>query len=83
MNINKIICIYSSLQMHYYQPMFTLVGGGIKTLEECGRPMKSVLPKNCDWIKSKAVNFDPENNKVTTQNGDEVNCISPTLQSLK
>ena len=29
-------------QMHYYQPMWTLVGGGMKKLEDSGRPMSQV-----------------------------------------
>ena len=28
--------------MHYYQPMWTLVGGGMKTLENSGKPMNKV-----------------------------------------
>lgn len=32
---------------HYYQPLFTLVGCGLKQLEECTQPMKKV-----NYIKS-------------------------------
>ena len=35
--------------------------------------MKDVLPKQAKWLKTKAVSFDPENNKVVTENGDEIN----------
>ena len=31
--------------MHYYQPMWTLVGGGLKQMEQSGKPMADVLPK--------------------------------------
>ncbi|XP_050397076.1 sulfide:quinone oxidoreductase, mitochondrial [Patella vulgata] len=57
---------------HYYQPMWTLVGGGIKSLDDSSRSMKSVIPSGCEWIKDKAVKFDPINNTVTTANGTNV-----------
>lgn len=34
--------------------------------------MKSVLPKNAKWIKDSVIEFDPENNQITTNNGDTV-----------
>ena len=34
--------------------------------------MKDVLPKQAKWLKTKAVSFDSENNKVVTENGDEI-----------
>ena len=30
------------------------------------------MPKNADWIKQKAVAFDPDNNKVTIADGEEI-----------
>lgn len=66
------VAVIEPSQEHYYQPMFTLIGGGIKTLSQATRSMKSVLPAKCEWIQSKAVNFDPVNQKVTTANGEEV-----------
>ena len=58
--------------MHYYQPMWTLVGGGIKSFEQTGKPMGKVLPKNATWLKTKAVSFNPDQNKLTTEAGDEI-----------
>ena len=31
--------------MHYYQPMWTLVGGDLKKMSQSGKPMGDVLPK--------------------------------------
>ena len=31
--------------------------------------MKDVMPKGCEWVKDKAVAFDPENNSVKTAGG--------------
>ena len=58
--------------MHYYQPGWTLVGGGIKSVDFTTKPMKDVLPKNADWIQSKVVSFDPDNSKLSTDGGDEI-----------
>lgn len=60
-------------QKHYYQPMFTLVGGGIKSLGSSYKSMKSVLPKNAKWIQEKAKEFHPDKNTVITSSGQEIN----------
>ncbi|KAB7501478.1 Sulfide:quinone oxidoreductase, mitochondrial [Armadillidium nasatum] len=52
--------------------MWTLVGGGMKTLQDSGRPMGEVLPKKADWIKQKVVGFKPEENKVVLEDQSEV-----------
>lgn len=54
---------------HYYQPMWTLVGGGLKTVEQSARPMASVLPKAATWIKDSVAAFEPHRNRVVTANG--------------
>jgi len=59
-------------QIHYYQPLFTLIGGGISSFEASKRYMKDVLPKNATWIKASVVGFQPEANQVTTHNGDTI-----------
>ena len=52
--------------------MWTLVGGGLKDLSQSGKPMSEVLPRKAEWIKDKVVTFDPDNNRVTTQEGHEI-----------
>ena len=59
--------------MHYYQPMWTLVGGGVKTLAQSGRPMDSLLPKGANWLKDSVASFEPTNNRLVTESGDVVN----------
>lgn len=68
---NEMIVIEPS-DMHYYQPMFTLIGGGIKKLSDSGKLMKSVLPDNATWIKDRVVDFNPHKNTVNTLNGDTI-----------
>lgn len=57
---------------HYYQPLFTLVGGGIKSIESAKKRMIDVLPKNAEWLKDKVVKFQPDKNTILTQNGKTV-----------
>lgn len=69
---------------HWYQPAWTLVGAGTYDFNKTQRPMKSVIPEKADWIKDKAVSFDPENKTViTAKNGNvsyEYLIIAPGLQ---
>lgn len=60
------------LQMHYYQPMWTLVGAGAKTVSASGRSTASVMPSGVKWVKSKVMKLDPKNNTVFTESGKEV-----------
>lgn len=64
------VAVIEPADVHYYQPLWTLVGGGIKKVEQSGKPMGKVLPRNCDWIQEKCVEFDPDNCTVTTESGD-------------
>lgn len=58
--------------MHYYQPIWTLVGAGAKKVSASGRPTASVIPSGVKWIKSKVMKIDPTNNTVFTETGKEV-----------
>lgn len=57
---------------HYYQPMFTMIGGGMKKLSQSRRTMESVLPKKAKWIQDAAVKFNPDSNEVITKNGHTI-----------
>ena len=59
--------------------MWTLVGAGVAKLEETGKLLSDVLPKECVHFKHRVEEFDPENNQVTLASGEVVsNCIYPT-----
>jgi len=66
------VAVIEPRDTHYYQPGWTLVGGGMKTFEDTGKPMKNVLPKKAEWLKTSVETFDPDNSKVTTTEGDEI-----------
>jgi sulfide:quinone oxidoreductase len=64
------VAVIEPSDTHYYQPLWTLVGGGVFPKEESARPMADVMPKGATWIQDAAASFDPENNTVTTESGD-------------
>jgi sulfide:quinone oxidoreductase len=65
---NDIAVIEPSSQ-HYYQPLFTLVGGGRAPQSATVRPEDSVMPKGVRWIREAAVAADPRGRLVTTASG--------------
>ncbi|KAH8379178.1 hypothetical protein KR009_003402 [Drosophila setifemur] len=68
---NKVIVLEAE-DRHYYQPMLTLIGGGMKRLEQSYKPMGEVLPKKAKWVKEKAVEFQPDENLVCTSGGNTI-----------
>ena len=66
------IGILEPAETHYYQPAWTLVGANAYKYEDTARPMSSLIPKGVTWIKDYADAFDPANNIVTTQSGDQI-----------
>lgn len=58
------IAIIDPADIHYYQPGWTMVGGGIFDAEDTARTMGSLIPKGVHWIKSAVAAFEPENNAV-------------------
>jgi sulfide:quinone oxidoreductase len=54
---------------HYYQPLWTLVGGGQAKAPSTERTEASVMPKKAIWIKNAASAVDPDNNIITCVDG--------------
>ncbi|WIA37719.1 hypothetical protein OEZ86_014601 [Tetradesmus obliquus] len=63
------VAVLEPSDTHFYQPLWTLVGGGFKDIDTSKRPMADVMPANVDWVKAAAAEFDPDNNKITTADG--------------
>lgn len=60
------IAIIEPAQQHYYQPAWTLVGGGAFDIDKSVRPMADCLPKAATWVQAAATTFAPEANMVHT-----------------
>ncbi len=63
------VAVIEPSDKHYYQPLWTLVGGGQATASSTERPEASVMPKGATWIRNAANAFDPDNNTVTCADG--------------
>lgn len=59
-------------ETHYYQPLWTLVGGGRAGAAESARPQRKVIPKGVAWTKAAAEAVDPDQQVVTTDTGAEI-----------
>jgi len=57
---------------HYYQPGWTLVGGGVFSLDDTHRDERDLIPSGVHWIQDGAAAFDPDNNSVTTTSGSAI-----------
>jgi sulfide:quinone oxidoreductase len=58
------IAIIDPADVHYYQPGWTLVGGGVFDAATTARTMASVLPRGVHWLKSAVAAFEPERDAV-------------------
>ncbi|WP_417620619.1 TIGR01244 family sulfur transferase [Parasphingorhabdus sp.] len=57
---------------HYYQPGWTMVGGGAFSAEFTHRKEKDLIPARAQWIQSAVRSFDPDNNSILTADGQEI-----------
>lgn len=55
---------------HYYQPAWTLVGGGDYDVQETEKTEAEVIPEKAQWIQESAASFEPEKNSVKTREGN-------------
>lgn len=69
---------------HYYQPLWTLVGGGVYSKEKSERKEAEVMPKEATWIKDFVESFSPHQNRLTTRSGQTVTydylVVAPGIQ---
>jgi len=60
------IAIVEPSATHYYQPLWTLVGGGIFPREDSAREERDLIPDEVTWIRDAATSIDPEHRRVVT-----------------
>ncbi|SIO14307.1 bifunctional protein tyrosine phosphatase family protein/NAD(P)/FAD-dependent oxidoreductase [Vannielia litorea] len=58
------IAVIDPADIHYYQPGWTMVGGGIFDASETAKTMGSLIPRGVHWIKSAVAAFEPKDNAV-------------------
>lgn len=66
------IAIIEPSAKHYYQPAWTLVGGGAYDIAETVRDTADVIPPGAEWIQAEVSGFTPENNLVHFADGRSI-----------
>jgi sulfide:quinone oxidoreductase len=78
------VAIVEPSDQHYYQPLWTLVGGGRAPAGTTVRPEAGLIPKGVSWIRGRAADVDPEARTVSTQDGQRISydwlVVAPGLQ---
>lgn len=69
---NGEIAIIEPATKHYYQPLWTLVGGGIFPKAVSERNEKDFIPTGVKWIEQRVSEFAPDTNSLTTEHGDKI-----------
>jgi sulfide:quinone oxidoreductase len=63
------VAIIEPSDKHYYQPLWTLVGGGVFPKEESERNEADFIPAGVTWIRDAVATFNPVAHSVTTVGG--------------
>jgi sulfide:quinone oxidoreductase len=58
------IAVIDPADIHYYQPGWTLVGGGVFDAQSTVRTMASLMPRGVHWIKAAVAAFEPAQDAV-------------------
>ena len=78
------VAVIEPSDKHYYQPLWTLVGGGQAKAASTERAESSVMPRGATWIRKAVSAFDPDNNTVTCTDGAtygyDVLVVAPGIQ---
>ena len=66
------VTILDPAAMHFYQPLWTFVGGGVFPRERSRRDMAELIPAGARWVQDAAVEFMPEQSLLVTQRGERI-----------
>ncbi|UCD35450.1 MAG: NAD(P)/FAD-dependent oxidoreductase [Nitrospiraceae bacterium] len=66
------IGIVEPSEKHYYQPAWTLVGGGVFDIRKTIRKEADFIPAQAEWIRDRTEGFDPAHNRVSLASGGQV-----------
>lgn len=66
------ITLVEPSDQHYYQPAWTLVGGGAYDVRKTVRPMTKVIPRGASWIKAAVLEILPDSKRLTLSTGQRV-----------
>ncbi len=78
------VTLIDPAESHFYQPLWTFVGGGVFPRERSKRPMREIIPAGARWLQTAVTEFKPEANQVVTRDGAVVDydflVVAPGIQ---
>jgi sulfide:quinone oxidoreductase len=78
------IAIVEPAAKHYYQPLWTLVGGGVFPKKASEREEAAFIPTGATWIRDAVTEFRPDKNSVVTRDGRSISydllVVAPGIQ---
>ncbi|KAH3853128.1 sulfide:quinone oxidoreductase, mitochondrial-like [Dreissena polymorpha] len=66
------VAVVEPSKEHFYQPLWTLVGAGMKRPEQSMALMKDLVPSGLDLFEQGVREFDPDKNNITLTNGEKI-----------
>ncbi|CAH8864629.1 unnamed protein product [Trichobilharzia szidati] len=66
------VAVIEPSKIHYYQPLFTLVGAGIKPFKETYREVEDILPRKVKLYQDQITRIEPKDSYVVLSNGDKI-----------
>ena len=78
------VAVVEPSDAHYYQPLWTLVGGGRAPAKSSVRAEAQVMPDGVSWVRDAAVGVDPDEQTVSLASGHDLRydylVVAPGLQ---
>ena len=78
------VTVIDPAEFHYYQPLWTFVGGGVFPREQSQRPMREVIPAGVRWLQQAVSEFRPAESRVVLRDGKTIDydflVVAPGLQ---
>lgn len=69
---DKDITLIEPSEIHYYQPGYTMIAGGVFKAEDIVKPNSKLIPRGVTWLKDSVMELNPESNQVITKNTGSV-----------
>lgn len=66
------VALVEPSEKHYYQPLWTLVGGGVFDKSITERPEADYIPDGVVWIKDAVAAFEPDARQIVTRSGERI-----------
>jgi sulfide:quinone oxidoreductase len=66
------IVVIEPSDVHYYQPGWTMVGGGVFDVADTRRPEAKVMPAGVRWVKGAVAAFAPHLDQLTLEDGSVI-----------